>query len=234
MSVEHQAMVITGTSRGLGRDLAEIYLDRGWEVFGCARGPSDLRHERYQHFRLDIGNEKDVLRMFAAVRKSTAPLTAMINNAGVAAMNHALTTPMSTVEWLLRVNVIGAVLCCREAGKLMALRGYGRIINFGSVAVPYALEGEAAYVTSKAAIQAFTRTLAKELGDQGVTVNAVAPNPIKTDLIAGVPEVKMTALIDRQAIKRYGTVEDVLAVIDFFLNPRSAMVTGQTIYLGGP
>ena len=234
MSVEGQAMVITGTSRGLGRDLAGVYLERGWEVFGCARGASDLKHERYRHFQLDIGEEKEVLRMFAAVRKSRTRLTAMINNAGVAAINHALTTPLSTVEWLFRVNVIGAILCCREAGKLMALQGYGRIINFGSVAVPYGLEGEAAYVASKAAIQAFTRTLANELGNHGVTVNAVAPNPIKTDLIAGVPKSKMTALIDRQAIKRYGTVEDVLAVIDFFLDPGSAFVTGQTIYLGGP
>ena len=85
-----------------------------------------------------------------------------------------------------------------------------------------------------AAIQAFTRTLANELGDKGVTVNAVAPNPIKTDLIAGVPEAKMTALIQRQAIKRYGSVEDVLGVVDFFLDPKSALVTGQTLYLGGP
>ena len=234
MRIEDQAMVITGTSRGLGRDLASTYLDRGWNVFGCARGPSDLKHDRYRHFQLDIGDEKEVLRMFAAVRNSRLPLTVLINNAGVASMNHALTTPMSTVEWLFRVNVIGAILCCREAGKLMALRGHGRIINFGSVAVPYGLEGEAAYVASKAAIQAFTRTLANELGDRGVTVNAVAPNPIKTDLIAGVPEAKMTALIQRQAIKRYGTVEDVMVVIDFLLDPKSALVTGQTIYLGGP
>ena len=234
MRIKGQSMMITGTSRGLGRDLACSYLDRGWNVFGCARGPSDLGHHRYQHFQLDIGDEKGVLNMFAAIRKSRLPLTALINNAGVASMNHVLTTPMSTVEWLFRVNVIGAILCCREAGKLMALRRYGRIINFGSVAVPYALEGEAAYVASKAAIQAFTRTLANELGDKGVTVNAVAPNPIKTDLIAGVPEAKMTALIQRQAIKRYGSVEDVLGVVDFFLDPKSALVTGQTLYLGGP
>lgn len=234
MNVEHQAMVITGTSRGLGRQMAEIYLERGWHVFGCSRGPSDLVHDRYAHSTLDVGDEKDVVAMFADVRRSHVPLTALINNAGVASMNHGLTTPMSTVEWVFRVNVMGTILCCREAGKMMVRRGYGRIINFGSVAVPYGLEGEAAYVASKAAVQAFTRTFANELGDNGVTVNAVAPNPVETDLIAGVPREKMTALLRRQAIKRYGTLEDVMAVVDFFLDPKSAFVTGQTVYLGGP
>jgi 3-oxoacyl-[acyl-carrier protein] reductase len=76
--------------------------------------------------------------------------------------------------------------------------------------------------------------LARELGERGVTVNTVAPNPIRTDLIAGVPEAKLQAIIDRQAIKRFGRYEDVLQVIDFFLDPNSEFVTGQTIYLGGP
>jgi 3-oxoacyl-[acyl-carrier protein] reductase len=234
MIVENQAMVLTGTSRGLGRQMAEVYLDRGWHVFGCSRGPCDLAHPSYAHFQLDVADEIEVVRMFAAVRKSRVPLTALINNAGVASMNHGLTTPMSTVEWVFRVNVIGTILCCREAGKMMLRHGYGRIVNFGSVAVSYGLEGEATYVASKAAIQAFTHTFANELGESGITVNAVAPNPIETDLIAGVPREKMVALINRQAIKRYGTVEDVMTVVDFFLDPKSAFVTGQTVYLGGP
>lgn len=229
-----QTMVVTGTSRGLGRSIVDYYLERGWTVFGCARGASDLEHERYTHTQLDVGDERAVAAMFGLVRRAEKPLYAVLNNAGMASMNHMLTTPGSTIEKLFRVNVLGTVLCSREAAKLMVPRKQGRIVNFGSVGVPYALEGEAAYVASKAAVQAYTKTIANELGDYGVTANNVSPNPIKTDLIAGVPEEKMQRLVNRQAIKRYGTVEDVLAAVDFLLAPESSFITGQTIYLGGP
>ncbi len=228
------SVVITGTSRGIGKSLVETHIDRGWTVFGCSRGPSDVRHDRYTHFELDVSDEPAVARMFAAVRKCGKPLYAVMTNAGIASMNHALTTPVSTMRRVLDVNVIGTMICCREAGKQMILRGRGRIINFGSVAVQYSLEGESAYTASKAAVEAYTRVLANELGDNGITVNSVSPNPVKTHLIAGVPEEKMTALVNRQAIKRYGTVEDVLNAIDFIMDPASDFITGQVIYLGGP
>lgn len=234
MKPDELSIVITGTSRGLGRQLVEAYLQRGWTVFGCSRGTCDLHADRYEHHEMDVADERSVVNLFAAVRKGGKPLYALINNAGIASMNHALTTPLSTIEQVYRVNVFGTMLCCREAGKQMLLQGNGRLINFGSVAVPYALEGEAVYTSSKAAIESYTRVLANELGDNGVTVNAVSPNPIKTDLIAGVPEEKMTALLNRQAIKRYGVFEDVLNAIDFLLRPESSFITGQTIYLGGP
>jgi len=172
--------------------------------------------------------------MFAAVRKSGVPLYAVINNAGSASMNHMLTTPVVTMEKLWRVNVLGTMICCREAAKIMVRLRRGRIVNCGSVAVPWSLEGESVYTATKAAVEAYTKVIARELGDSGVTVNAVSPNPVKTDLIAGVPVEKMDRLVARQSIKRYGTVEDVLRVVDFFLHPGSDFVTGQIVYLGGP
>jgi 3-oxoacyl-[acyl-carrier protein] reductase len=149
-------------------------------------------------------------------------------------MNHALLTPAATMAKLLAVNVQGTMLCSREAAKQLSKHRVGRIINFSTIAAAYDLEGEAAYVASKSAVAAYSRVLARELGERGVTVNVVAPNPIRTDLIAGVPEQKLQAIIDRQAIKRFGRFEDVLQVVDFFLDPKSEFVTGQTIYLGGP
>ncbi len=229
-----RGILITGTSRGLGLGLAQAYLERGWRVFGCARGGPGIQHERYRHFELDVADEKAVLGMFAELRKSRAPLDALVNNAGTASMNHMLTTPVATMQKLWSVNVLGTMICCREAAKLMVRRRQGRIVNCGSVAVPWALEGESVYTATKAAVEAYTRVLARELGDYGVTVNAICPNPIKTDLIAGVPIEKMDRLVARQSIKRYGTLEDVLAVVDFLLDPASNLVTGQTIYLGGP
>jgi len=234
MSDAAGTIVITGTSRGIGLSLVHTFLERGYTVFGCSRGPSDVSHGRYRHYELDVTDEKSVLRMFRDVRHAGAPLTALLNNAGTASMNHCLTTPMATVSHVFGVNVNGTILFCREAGKQMMMQRRGRIVNFGSVAVPYALEGEAVYTASKAAVEAYTRVIAREFAEFGVTVNAVAPNPVKTDLIAGVPDEKMDALVARQSIKRYGTYEDVLRVVDFFLDPDNDFVTGQVIYLGGP
>jgi 3-oxoacyl-[acyl-carrier protein] reductase len=109
----------------------------------------------------------------------------------------------------------------------------GRIVNFSTVAVPLKLEGEAVYAASKAAVVTLTEVLAREFGEMGITVNAVGPVPIPTDLLRGVPEAKLDELVRRQAVRRYGTYEDVAHVVDFFLRPESSMITGQTLYLGG-
>lgn len=234
MSEGEGGILITGTSRGIGLALVNTFLERGHSVFGCSRGSSQVAHARYRHYELDVTDEKAVVHMFHDVYRTGVPLFALLNNAGIGSMNHCLTTPMKTVDRIFGVNVNGTILCCREAGKQMMKHRKGRIINFGSVAVPYALEGEAVYTASKAAVEAYTRVIAREFAEFGVTVNAVAPNPVKTDLIAGVPQEKMDALVARQSIKRYGTYEDVLRVVDFFIDPDNDFVTGQVIYLGGP
>jgi 3-oxoacyl-[acyl-carrier protein] reductase len=95
------------------------------------------------------------------------------------------------------------------------------------------LEGEAIYAASKAAVISLTQVLARELADLGITVNAIGPTPIKTDLVRGVSPAKLNALVDRQAIKRYGEPRDVINVIDFFMQPASDFVTGQVVFLGG-
>ena len=111
--------------------------------------------------------------------------------------------------------------------------GRGRIVNFATVATPLKLEGEAIYAASKAAVVSLTEVLARELGPFGITVNAVGPTPVKTDLIRSVPAEKMEALLDRQAVRRYGEFRDITNVTDFFLRPESDFITGQVIYLGG-
>ena len=109
----------------------------------------------------------------------------------------------------------------------------GRIINFSTVAVPFNLDGELAYVASKSAVEAFTKILAKELAPFNITVNAVGPTPVKTFLTAKVPQDKIRNLLDRQAIKRFGEFDDIGNVIDFYINKSSDFITGQIIYLGG-
>ena len=115
----------------------------------------------------------------------------------------------------------------------MIKKKQGRIINYSTVAVALNLQGELVYSSSKAAIEQLTRVLAGEIGESGITVNAVGPTPVDTDLIKNVPENKIEELKSRQCIKRLGTCEDVKNVIDFYLKPESNFITGQTIYLGG-
>ena len=225
--------LITGTRKGIGRVLVEHYVRAGHRVVGCSRREPEWRLAGYRHFLADVGEEVEVERLFVDLRKDYGRLDHLINNAGIAAMNHSLLTPVSTVERVFRTNVLGTFLFCREAARLMQRRSYGRIVNFASVATPLKLEGEAVYAASKAAVMSLTEVLARELAPWGITVNAVGPTPIDTDLIRAVPEEKIQALIARQAIRRRGTFADVLNVVDFFIREESGFVTGQTMFLGG-
>jgi 3-oxoacyl-[acyl-carrier protein] reductase len=231
--MERPVTVVTGSRKGLGLALARHCVDAGHHVVGCSRKPADWEHERYHHVLADVGSEADVRALFAHVRRTRGRLDHLVANAGVASMNHSLLTPAATVERLLRTNVTGTFLACREAAKLMKKRGFGRIVTLSSVAVPLRLEGEAAYVASKAAVVGLTQVLAREFAAFGITVNAVGPTPVATDLTRGVPAEAIDRLVARQAIPRLGTPADVINVVDFLLRAESALVTGQTIYLGG-
>lgn len=230
---EPRVILITGTRKGIGRHLAEQYLAAGERVVGCSRDACDLNHENYRHHCLDVCDEAAVKQLFNATRKEFGGLDVLINNAGIASMNHAMLTPASTVERVLNTNVVGTFLFCREAAKLMQRKKLGRIVNFVTVAVPLKLDGEAIYAASKAAVASLTEVLAREFAPFGITVNAVGPTPVKTDLIRNVPEDKIDALLKRQAIARFGEFRDVENVINFFISPASDFVTGQIIYLGG-
>ena len=229
-----KVMLITGTRKGIGRHLAERYAAQGWQVVGVSRGKADWKLAGYEHHELDVADEKAVKQLFLGVRKAHGRLDALINNAGIASMNHVLLTPLSTMQSIFATNVFGTFLFCREAARLMSsAKVKGRIVNFATVATPLKLEGEAAYAASKAAVVSLTEVLARELAPLSITVNAVGPTPIETDLIRSVPKAKMDALIARQAVPRMGTMDDVRNVIDFFLREESDFITGQVVYLGG-
>ncbi|OLS38431.1 SDR family NAD(P)-dependent oxidoreductase [Bacillus sp. MRMR6] len=225
--------LITGTRKGIGKYLAEYYAKKGHLVIGCSRNEPDWSLEGYEHFLLDVSDEIGVKNIFSHIKKKYGRLDHLINNAGIASMNHFMLTPAATVTKILNTNVIGTFLFSREAAKLMQRNRYGRIVNFTTVATPLKLEGESIYAASKAAVISFTEIIAKELATYGITVNSIGPTPIETDLIRSVPKEKIEALISRQAIKKYGTVEDVANVVDFFLQKQSSFITGQTLFLGG-
>ena len=225
--------LITGTRKGIGKFLAEHYCNQGHVVYGCSRGDAEWEHENYVHVAADVTDEKQAKGIFSAIRREHGRLDNLLNNAGIASMNHSLLTPISTLQKILSTNVVGCFLFCREAAKLMKKNRYGRIVNFSTVAVPMKLEGEAAYVASKAAVESLTNVLSREFADLGITINTIGPVPIETDLIRSVPKDKIQGIVDRQTIRRLGRLEDVSNVTDFFLRPESDFVTGQRIYLGG-
>lgn len=225
--------LITGTRKGIGRALAEHLLNQGWTVAGCSRRNSDIESASYHHFCLDISDEDAVIKMVRSIKRQLGPIDALINNAGIASMNHLLLTPAKTCRSIFETNVLGGFICMRECAKQMSRTKNGRIINFSTVAAPLNLEGEAIYAASKAAIESLTRTAAKELGAYNITVNAIGPTPIDTDLIRTIPKDAIDTLIARQAIQRLGTMEDIINCVDFFLRDESAFISGQTLYLGG-
>ena len=225
--------IITGTRKGLGKQLAKYYLDQGHKVAGCSRGKSSIEHKNYLHFELDISNEMAVMNMVRSVKKSFGSIDILLNNAGIAAMNHIVTTPYKNAQKVFDTNFFGTFLFIREVSKVMIKQKNGSIVNFSTIAAPLNLEGEAVYAASKSAVESFTYTSSKELGKFGIRVNAIGPSPIKTDLIRNVPQDKLKDLLNQQVIKRFAKFDDIVNVIDFFNADKSNFITGQIIYLGG-
>ena len=235
--MSERIILITGTRKGIGEVLAKYYLSLGDIVIGCSRSVPDWYDEKsfpsYTHFIADVSSEEDAGKIFSFIRKKYGHLDILINNAGTASMNHTLLTPMTTVQKVIDTNLVGTFLFCREGAKLMRKSQHGRIINFSTAAVALKLPGEAIYTATKAAIVSLTEVLAREFSDYKITVNALGPVLLKTDLIRGVPQEKLDKVVASQAIHRYATYEDIENVIDFFIRPESDFITGQVLYLGG-
>jgi len=231
--MEQKVFLITGSSRGIGRELCEYYLNLGHRVAGCSRSSSDLDHTGYTHFSFDVSDEKAVKNMVRETIKKYKHIDVLLNNAGIASMNPLMLTPYKTAISIFNTNFFGTFLFIREVGKAMIRQKKGRIVNFSTVATPLRLEGEAIYAASKASVVSLTEIAARELAPHFITVNAIGPTPTPTDLIRSVPKDKMDSLVNLQAVKRLGTIQDITNVIDFFVDEKSDFITGQTIYLGG-
>lgn len=228
-------ILVTGTSSGIGRGLAERLVKGGHTVLGCSRRPGRISLEGYKHFQVDLTSPEQVQEMFAAIREEQGLLDALINNAGAALMNPFLLTPDSAIERLFEINVFAMFRCSREAAKLLRHSGHETpsILNLSTVAVPWSIPGQSAYASSKSAVEQATRSLSQELGPMNIRVNTIGLPPVRTAMTRSVDAAKVAALIERQAIRRMCTIDDILGPVEFFLSPAARFVTGETLFLGG-
>ena len=222
--------LITGTSQGLGLALAERLLADGWIVHGFARGPQTLAHANFTAHTVDITDEAAARAAVSLVAES-GRIDLLVNNAGAAALNAFLLTPGSVAENLMRVNYLGTFHCLQAVGKVMVRQRGGLVVNLTTVAVPLSLEGEAAYVASKAAVEALTKVTAKEFATQGVRVVALGFGPVDTRLTRAVPKAMLAKIND--AIGRpQGTT--MTEAVNFILGRISApdLKSGSVEYFG--
>jgi 3-oxoacyl-[acyl-carrier protein] reductase len=223
-------VIVTGASRGIGLYCANQLHTEGHRVIGLAR-----RFDAKPAFETRTADVSDHSSLAATLKDLRRDRTvyALINAAGIASMNLLLTTPSQTIKQIVATNLLGTIYASQIVAHALVRHGNGRIINFSSIAVAVGLQGEAAYVASKAGVEGFTRSFAREMAPHGVTVNAVAPGPIDTDLIANVPAEKLQAIVDRQVIPRKASVEDVWQIVRMLLSPQGAMLSGQVFHVGG-
>ncbi len=227
-------ILITGTSRGIGNFLAHHFLAENYFVIGCSRSASTISNDNYYHFNVDVSDENAVMGVFKYIRAERKRLDILINNAAInPAIVSAALLPYETIQKTYKVNVFAPMLFCREAVKIMGRKKFGRIINLGSMASKHEVPGEALYTSSKAALNAYTRVLAKEVNRQGITVNVVAPSAIRTELSEKINQAALAEVLSRNAINDYGSFEDVSNAIDFLIKEDSKSITGQIIFLGG-
>ena len=223
-----QTVVITGASRGIGKFLAQE-LSTTYDIVGVARtAPTDFAG------RFIEADVTDYNSLTAGVKKhELRRVYGLINCAGIASMNLFMTTPPETMRRIIEVNTLGTMNTCHAFLSSLVRNRTGRIINFSTIAVGLELEGESVYVASKAAVEAFTKVLAREVADHNITVNAVSPNPIETDLIRGVDPEKIRGIVEvRQTVHRLGEFKDVANVVQFLMNDESSLVSGQVVGLG--
>lgn len=241
MQFEGRTAVITGSSRGLGKAIAVKLGKLGANI--VLNGTNDAVLKTAEELETmgikvtatvgDVRNAEDIKAMLAKAVDTFGGVDILINNAGIT--RDKPMAMMSEDDWdtVLDINLKGTFLCTKAASKLMIKKRYGRIINVSSVAGNYGNPGQANYSASKGGMIALTKTTAKELAPRGVTCNAVTPGLIESDMTEILPEDLKKKYLEKIALGRFGTPEDVANVVAFLASEESGYVTGQVIDIDG-
>ena len=233
---------ITGSGRGIGRTIAEEMGQRGARLVvhdidreSAEQTAQSLKEKGYTSIALasDVSNQAEVNDTVNNIKEEFGSLDILINNAGIT--RDTLLIRMKETDWdlVMRINLKGAFLCTQAAAKLMMKQRAGRIINIVSVVGVMGNAGQANYAASKAGMIGLTKSAAKELAARGVTVNAVAPGYIETDMTAVLGQETRKAFIDATPLRRGGTPADVAKAVAFFAGPDSDFITGQVLHVDG-
>lgn len=237
-----KTVVVTGASKGIGRAVAKEFANNGYNVVICYnKSVSDaqqLLNEVSQTTRaiavkVDVSNEDDVKNMVEITKKTFGNIDVLVNCAGVSDTRLLIDSTKDDYDFVFDTNMRGTYNSCKLVGREMLSNQSGKIINISSI---WGLRGgscESVYSASKGAIIAFTKALAKELGSNGINVNAVAPGFIQTDMTKNVTNEIKQEIMESSALGRLGTPEDVASVVLFLASEKSKFITGQVIGVDG-
>ncbi|HZA27457.1 MAG TPA: 3-oxoacyl-ACP reductase FabG [Actinomycetota bacterium] len=235
--------LVTGASGGIGRATARALAADGLTV-ACGFHSDDAGAKETvglieeeggtaSSFGADVADEADVKQMFDDITEWSGPPMVLVNNAGVNRDGLTIKYPRADFERILEVNVTGSFLCSRAALSGMMRARWGRIVMVSSVLGLRGNAGQAAYSASKTALLGLTRSLAREYGSRGITVNAVCPGYIETDMTASLPEKARERLLSEIPTGRLGSLEEVAAAIGFLVSERASYVNGAVLAIDG-
>ena len=242
--LEGKTLLITGCNRGIGKETVKIFATNGANIICCIRKQSDefdefimtLAAENSVEIRTilaDLSEEESVKDVFRTVVKEKIPVDILINNAGVATGGFLQMTPMAKVKEVFQINFFSLVLITQIVSKIMMRRKQGVIINMGSVAGLDNFPGYTSYGSSKAAVMAFTRTIANELAPYNIRVNAVAPGLTDTGMADQMEEKAWKEMVDRTDMKRLGRPMEIAKTLLFLASDESSFITGQVVRVDG-
>ncbi|MFW6067575.1 MAG: 3-oxoacyl-[acyl-carrier-protein] reductase [Myxococcota bacterium] len=235
--------LVTGASRGIGRAVARVLAEAGARVVVNYQGNEEAARETVASIeaaggsatalRFDVSDPEAVDDAIRRLVGDFGRLDVLVNNAGVSIDQLLLRVKPDDLERTFQINVAGAVWCAKAAIRPMMRAKRGRIINLSSVVGEAGNPGQAAYAASKAALIGLTKSLAREYASRGVTVNAVAPGYIETDMTASLPEAAREAIVQQTPIGRVGSPEEVAAAVLYLASDEAAYVTGQVLRVNG-
>ena len=241
LAAQRQVALVTGASRGIGQAIARALAVAGFRVVGTATTDAGAAaittalaaHEGCRGIRLDVNDGAAVDAAIDAIVKSEGGLHVLVNNAGIT--RDALAMRMKDSDWdaVADTNLKAVFRACRAAIRPMMKQRYGRIVNITSVVGASGNAGQANYAAAKAGVAGMTRSLARELGSRGITVNCVAPGFIATDMTEGLPEAQKAALLAQIPLGRLGSADEVAAAVAFLASAQAGYVTGTELHVNG-
>ncbi|HMH51574.1 MAG TPA: 3-oxoacyl-[acyl-carrier-protein] reductase [Candidatus Acidoferrum sp.] len=243
MKLTGRTALVTGGSRGIGRAIALALAEEGADVAvnyvaneGAARdvvAQIEKTGRRGMIAQADVGDFPDTFRMAQSVIKEFGHLDILVNNAGINSDKTFVKMDHASWRKVLSINLDGVFNCTKVFVDQMLKQNYGRVVNITSVIGQIGNFGQANYAASKAGVAAFTKSLAKELAGKGVTVNAVAPGFIETEMVDSIPEKVKARLLDQIPLKRFGSVEEVARAVVYIVSSDGDYITGAEVSING-